>query len=288
MKAAISAVLEDDAFTRLQSPSAQNALASATELLQWCCNPQNHSTLQLFAANLLQQFEKVLKTSGKSQQKRREKIWKAFHVLRTSKAYEAKWVEFVRNSTSLPPCPIFYQYVSDNAFKALVKARFVVTETPASHCTQGFSYEEENALRYASGYIPRALRKKLERSAHHLKEELILCLLDLTEDQDEDVSDQSEDWTNLIDRGGLKHVNNNMYMVMLAIEVCVRKVFCKERVQEKSDHLKQQLLSDILTDENVLFHWSMLAINWDDEEANALLPLIRRYILSMVIPSLSL
>ena len=54
--------LDDDAFTRLQSPLAQNADKTATELAQWCRNSKNQLFLQLFAADLLQLFEKVIKT----------------------------------------------------------------------------------------------------------------------------------------------------------------------------------------------------------------------------------
>lgn len=70
--------------------------------------------------------------------------------------------------------------------------------------------------------------------------------MDLTEDQEDGFTDRSEDWTNTIDRGGLKHINNNTYRVMHAIEMCVRKVFSKERIQKKSDHLKHQLISDMM------------------------------------------
>ena len=42
--------------------------------------------------------------------------------------------------------------------------------------------EEKNALRYAAGYIPRALKSKIEYSGHSSKESLALCLLDLIED----------------------------------------------------------------------------------------------------------
>ena len=79
-----------------------------------------------------------------------------------------------------------------------------------SSSQQRLSYEEQNALRYAAGYIPRALRKRLERSGHPLKEELILCLLDLTDDDDCGTS-ESEEWIRLVDRGGRKHVTNMAY-----------------------------------------------------------------------------
>jgi len=138
LKAAVSAVLDDDGFTRIQSLPAQNARKSATELLQWCGNPENHGVLRVFAADLLHLFEQVLKTRStiKSQQKKRENIWRAFHNLRTSKSYVAKWVQFLQRSTSLSPCPIFYQFVSDRAFKELMKAHFMVEQSPANVCIQ--------------------------------------------------------------------------------------------------------------------------------------------------------
>ena len=65
--------LDDDAFTRLQSPLAQNADKTATELAQWCRNSKNQLFLQLFAADLLQLFEKVMKPPA-NHNKRTERI----------------------------------------------------------------------------------------------------------------------------------------------------------------------------------------------------------------------
>ena len=56
---------------------------------------------------------------------------------------------------------------------------------------------ERSALRYASGYICQHLCKKSERENHDLKEEMILCLASLVKDSN------SEDWLELMDRGGL-------------------------------------------------------------------------------------
>ena len=70
-------------------------------------------------------------------------------------------------------------------------------------------------------------------------------------------------WTNLIDRGSLKNINNRVTgIIMHVIVMYVQKVFCKEGIQKKSNHLKHQLI-DIVNDDDVLFHWSMLAINLD-------------------------
>ena len=81
-------------------------------------------------------------------------------------------------------------------------------------------YEEENVIRYTAGYVTRALTRKIRRSAHRLKQQLILCLNELTEDEvDMNTEHPSRKWVNAIDRGGLKHVSNNIH-VLLSHESC--------------------------------------------------------------------
>ena len=87
-------------------------------------------------------------------------------------------------------------------FKELIKEQFPAPLSPdAESGSQCFSYEEKNALNYAAGYIPKALRKQLEHSSHQLKEELISCLNELTED--DGIDDVSQGLIKQIDRGGL-------------------------------------------------------------------------------------
>ena len=52
-------------------------------------------------------------------------------------------------------------------------------------------------------------------------------------------------WTKLIDRGGLKHVSDDAYRVMLAIETCVRKFFSEESVLKKQGDLKAEAMANI-------------------------------------------
>ena len=63
----------------------------------------------------------------------------------------------------------------------------------------------------------------MKRSSHPLKEELVLCLTGMTQRADvEESGDDSEDWLLQIDRGGLKHINSNMYMVVVAMELMLQ------------------------------------------------------------------
>ena len=85
-------------------------------------------------------------------------------------------------------------------FKELIKKQqFPAPSLPDSlqSTKQPLTYEEKNALYCAAGYISRALRKQLESSEYELKEELILCLHELTED--DGIDDESQDWIKKID-----------------------------------------------------------------------------------------
>ena len=41
--------------------------------------------------------------------------------------------------------------------------------------------------------------------------------------------------------------------------------FFPKKVSKKQDNLKAQLMADIKKDEDILFHWSILAVNWDEQ-----------------------
>ena len=85
------------------------------------------------------------------------------------------------------------------------------------------TYDKISVIRYVSGYIPRALKKKLSGSAYPLKQELIKHLDELVvPDPNKDISkDASTDWINLIDRGGVIHVNEMIYQMMKQMEIIV-------------------------------------------------------------------
>ena len=72
-----------------------------------------------------------------------------------------------------------------------------VSDTLSSTEQPSITEQELNALRYAAGYIPRALSKKL-KSAHPLKDGMQLCLLDLLNDGDEQKG-AAKEWINLIE-----------------------------------------------------------------------------------------
>lgn len=61
----------------------------------------------------------------------------------------------------------------------LIKQLFIVEVAQSEKELPPLDYEEMNALRYRAGYIIQALQQKIERSAHPLVEELVLCLVEV-------------------------------------------------------------------------------------------------------------
>ena len=66
-----------------------------------------------------------------------------------------------------------------------IKEKFPVKPV-ADKEIKSLDYEELNAVRYVAGYVLRALTKKMLRSAHPLKEEMVDCLDEMIERNSKD------------------------------------------------------------------------------------------------------
>ena len=131
------------------------------------------------------------------------------------------------------------------------------------------TYEERNGLRYAAGYVPRSLKKKLTKSAHPHKKDLLLCLPNLLS-QEEDLDDDSSDWIGAIDRGGLTKVSNDTYQLFVAMEIELQKQLASTEVPVLSQDTKQAMLQN----DNVQFFWSVVSGEWEEEVGSVLLEMI--------------
>jgi len=143
-------------------------------------------------------------------------------------------------------------------------------ESSASAGFQPLTEDEGNALRYTAGYICRHLRKQLERGNHAMKEELVLCLMELTKDKESDRRDSDEEWTVRVDRGGLWYVKNTTYLLFVAIEEELRRKCLKQLTG--SGH-KSAIIQSIVESEEVEFYWLITQADFDvgDEETFKLL-----------------
>ena len=267
-------LLSDKSFNS-PSPLAQSARARsvAQHFIQWIsCNKDRVGVIE---DELTGMMRSCFRHKRKRQATYREVMWEKYHTLRTSNGYCYLWEMIqkeVMGSDSVP-CPIFYQNVGHCMFKQMIKLHHPLMPQSDSLTTPPpITYEEMNTLRYVAGYIPRLLRKRLEKSTHKLKDDIKLCIYDLLDDGDEDEEDNStKDWVNIINRGGLTLVNNMTFDVFVAIEEEVRKIIHKANsIPNFNDHTKKSVVES----EAVQFFWSMLSVEWEEESGDVLLEMI--------------
>ena len=245
--------MEDDGF-KLPTPHASAALSTAMKLLQWMNDQHNKEVLGVFAKKLIECLQSCLPGNSSTLLKtQREKMWKSFHLLHVSDSFVELWHNFL-DSASIQKNPLLFQYVSDQVFQQLITKHFTISQTAAASPVPPLTYEEVNALRYVAGYVCQKVKKNIEASKHAHKDALLLCLMDLC-DEDEDVS-ESADWVHAVNRGGLCLVSETTAMLFHEIELLVRQVFNKEGKLKDITNLRDRVKESVLEDENVLFHWA--------------------------------
>lgn len=133
-----------------------------------------------------------------------------------------------------------------------------------------------SALRYAAGYMCRAMKKEFESNP----DILAAAIDELIDDSNGDESsDYSNDWMKLASPGALHFVNDNMYMVFHAMEMVVRTYFCKKQVEKLQPGSRSMLVQLVLDDENVAFYSCMLFAEVVERVASTLLhSIIKLYI----------
>ncbi len=196
-------------------------------------------------------------------------MWTLYHGVRTSKEYEVVWSSLASSSCSKVP-PLLSQFVGDRMFKDIIKRHCPIDMSSAVKvdAPQTLTVEETYGLRYAAGYIVRSIKKKMKKSMHPLKEDILLCTFDLLDDGTES-KQESQDWVHIIDRGGLTRVNNSTFELFVSMEHHFRKHVCRFEAPDF-----EAATTAILSNEDVLFLWSIVSSDWEEDSATALLDMV--------------
>ena len=125
------------------------------------------------------------------------------------------------------------------------------------------SYNEANVLRYAAGYVVRHISKKIKKNLHSEKK-LLSCAQQLLKEtqQATDSHDPgtAEEWTDLVDRGGLWHVHETTFHVFCALEEEMRPhlgALCSETSTAATS--RTEFLEKLIGSEDVQFYWCIAA-----------------------------
>ena len=165
--------------------------------------------------------------------------------------------------------PIFYQSLTDSLFQNRIEYHFPLSCSPqqvgeAEAEGSMLTFEEENAIRYAAGYVLRAVRKKTSKSSKQQKDQLVEAILS---DDDVEEDDLSSKWMAVVDRGGLLHISDDLYRVFVAMELDIRKHLRIEKASEMVSSLEGKLASSLLANEDVQFYWCIVCCEVPEEIA---------------------
>lgn len=160
--------------------------------------------------------------------------------------------------------PTLFQYVTHRIFKKLLEEELKVPgQEDTGEAQTPMTWEEENALRYVTGYVCHKVQSNIAKSKVQNKEEMMLFFVELSGDED-DENRGTEEWTNRIDRGGLWHINDNAYLIFSIFEEEIRKHLKVSALKSLNDTIKKKIVDAILANEELLFQWTLLSANADD------------------------
>ena len=236
MQEACDVILKDESF-KIGTPAADFVMKTASVLNTWITECKDSAKIfeHKLVVKLQDCVDKALVASGKMHS---DRIWTAYHTLRTSDVYVYDWKCIIEEAGLKEGSGICFQCIGDIILKKLIKITYPVTVTKV-HMNSTLTYEETNAVRYAAGFVLRTMKKNIEKSVHAHKADLLLCLAQLLDTGDA-VADESKDWLEIVG-GGLCHVSNDTFEVFLAMEKELRKVLATNVIQQLHDTMKTKL-----------------------------------------------
>ena len=269
---AVEKVKEDELF-KVESEYTSAALKTAQALEDWWKkSPSNLELMQEFSRILYVRLNACFACHRSTLQMRKERMWGSYHRLRSAETFVHDWRKFLSVTVKVKAFPSFYQFVTHTVFKELVKVHFPVhcgESNETEHPSRSLTHEEENALRYVAGYVIRKLRERIDSSSNPRKDEMVLLLMECAGDE-MDSEGGTEMWLNMIDRGGLWHVNDQTYSLFAVMEEELRRFFC----HKKDGHHKQaksDINESILKSEDLLFEWCIISAEADNNIASDVL-----------------
>ena len=123
---AVDKVLKNESF-HLPSPCAIATISAARVVSAWIKENNNK-----FEKDLVSSLTNCLEQPKVKSATNREKMWRAYHQLRTSGGYIEKWEEFLQAAGVTGKYNIFFQTTGDYMFKELIKLHHPLNEQEGS------------------------------------------------------------------------------------------------------------------------------------------------------------
>ena len=268
-------------YEYVDSEATQKIKTEAQKMLQMIDDPQNMELYDDFADALYEKLESVvISVMPLSSAGARSDLWKKYHKIRSTELCDT-WDKFLKDlsiedgiGTSI--YTLLTQMINDKMFEELV-VHYTSTHTDVAHhnvCKKSLSSLEEGIIRYATGFIPHTLIKRFEARKDKKYALFVDCLLGMSINYEDSVEssflEYTKRWTNIINRGGLFEINDQSFNFFKEVESTLQmklQFFMLESakgIENKS--YKDRIISEVTSDEDVLFHWSICAVHIMDEQ----------------------
>lgn len=249
----------------MPSQPCLRAKETASTLLEQCECPSYHS----FAVNLVEQLSRCF-VDHHTFKLQKEAMWGTFHQLRTSDTFTNMWDTFVQRSVGGKGSQVLYQHVTSYMFNELVKKKHEYQEISGNSSSSSLTHKEENILRYIAGYVCKKIIEKLDKSNYESRDAMLLCVMEFSGNMDEE-SASTEEWTNLLDRGGLRHISDIAYNFFSAMEREVRNFLVPYKASLMDESTKDAIVAAVKTNNAVCEQWCQVTGGGESEGNKVLL-----------------
>ncbi len=236
--------------------------------------PSNDTSSQVltdFYTELLQAMRSILNFEEQIKLKHfQEQSLVKFHTLKICKLPYIWHTHSV--GLKLPPVNAFQQQaVNRHQFEKLlidaVKSRTTIAPAPKPRLE--LTIEEDNSIRYASGYVAMKLLHKYKKMTTDNAVHFVECLSNMASlGEEASFYDYTLEWMSSIDRGGLFYVNNSTFSFFETIEIKTQELL-PQHLATKRNADTHNKIKKIEEEDEVQFWWSMLAISIAEEDASA-------------------
>ena len=170
--------------------------------------------------------------------------------------------------------PLNLQAVSRQLFDSCMKKLFAMLKTPVIQSTNEVRLlaDEQNSIRYASGFVGMKLLKQFSTSKSIKAAQFRECLSHMSKNGDDSsFYAYTSQWIDSVNRGGLFCISDSTFEFFQSIEVKTRQLLPLQLAGSTILN-KEKLIKLIISDDRVQLKWRPIGVDIvDDEDANELL-----------------
>ena len=226
------------------------------------------ATTSEFTATLFKTIDSILQEASKAASctLQREKAWSKFHQLRCT-SINRLWGDFLSKLNIFGTNALLLQSVTQHIFETKMKLLFPnkSTHSLCKGLDEAITENEKNIIMYACGYVPVTLIHRYEKRKGEKYASFVQCLLHMAIGTFEDTFyGYARKWFECVNRGGAFEVSDSAFDFFLVIKKSTRHAL---KSYLHTSHDQKDVVKKLILDEDILFHWSMLSIDLDDEES---------------------